>query len=119
LPEFIDPVFAKTSPKHSFSVNENERFGLVFEKTGSIISGIGLAGKFSKFNSFVKDDTAIDQSRNNKVLRHWSVAFVYKFLERKKKVVNCAYCTVKRSEYFLYSVFLFRDRFNIVCIILP
>jgi hypothetical protein len=29
VPEFIDPVFTKTSPKRSFSVIENERFGLV------------------------------------------------------------------------------------------
>ncbi len=41
VPEFIDPVFAKTSPKRSFSVIQNERFGLVFAKTGSIISGTG------------------------------------------------------------------------------
>ncbi len=33
LPEIIDPVFAKTSPKRSFSMTENERFGLVFTKT--------------------------------------------------------------------------------------
>ncbi len=39
VPEFIDPVFVKTSPKRSFSVVQNERFGLVFVKTGSIISG--------------------------------------------------------------------------------
>ncbi len=39
VPESIDPVFAKTSPKRSFSVIRNERFGLVFVKTGSIISG--------------------------------------------------------------------------------
>ncbi len=39
LPEFIDPVFAKTSLKRSFSVIENERFRLVFANTGSIISG--------------------------------------------------------------------------------
>jgi hypothetical protein len=25
VPEFIDPVFAKTSPKTSFSITENER----------------------------------------------------------------------------------------------
>ncbi len=37
--EFIDPVFAKTSPKRSFLMTENERFGLVFAKTGSINSG--------------------------------------------------------------------------------
>jgi hypothetical protein len=42
VPEFIDPVFAKTSPKRSFLVKENERFGLVFAKTGSIISGTDL-----------------------------------------------------------------------------
>ena len=39
VPEFIDPVFAKTSPKRSFSVIEYERFGLVFAKSGSINSG--------------------------------------------------------------------------------
>ncbi len=42
VPEFIDPVSAKTSPKRSFSVIENWRFGLVFAKTGSINSGTGL-----------------------------------------------------------------------------
>jgi hypothetical protein len=39
----MDPVFAKTSPKRSFSVIENECFELVFAKTGSINSGTGLA----------------------------------------------------------------------------
>ncbi len=42
VPEFIDPVFVKTRSKCSFSVMENERFGLVFTKTGSINSGTGL-----------------------------------------------------------------------------
>ena len=32
----------KTSPKCSYSVTENERFGLVFAKTGSINSGTGV-----------------------------------------------------------------------------
>jgi hypothetical protein len=41
VPEFIDPFFAKTSPKRSFSVLENKRFELDFEKTGSINSGSG------------------------------------------------------------------------------
>jgi hypothetical protein len=53
VPVFKDPVFAKTSPKRSFSfieqieqnarflLSENERFGLVFVKTGSINSGAG------------------------------------------------------------------------------
>ncbi len=42
VPEFTDPVFAKTSPKRSFSVIENEPFGLVFVKTWSLNSGIEL-----------------------------------------------------------------------------
>ena len=42
MPEIIDPVFAKASPKRSFSVIENERFGLVFAKTGSINAGTGV-----------------------------------------------------------------------------
>ncbi len=33
VPEIIDPVFAKTSPKRSFSMTEYERFWLVFTKT--------------------------------------------------------------------------------------
>jgi hypothetical protein len=44
VPEFIDPVFAQTSPKRSFLIIENERFGLVSAKTGSKNSGIGLNG---------------------------------------------------------------------------
>jgi hypothetical protein len=41
VPEFIDPVFTKTSPKRSFSLNRKRAFWLVFAKTGSIISGTG------------------------------------------------------------------------------
>ncbi len=43
MPEFIDPVFGKTSPERSFSVMQNERIGLVFPKTGSINSGTRVA----------------------------------------------------------------------------
>ncbi len=42
VPEIIDPVFTKPSPKRSFCMTENERFGLVFTKTGSINSGTGI-----------------------------------------------------------------------------
>ncbi len=42
MPEIIDPVFAKTSPKYSFCMTDNERFRLVFAKTGSINSGTGI-----------------------------------------------------------------------------
>ncbi len=42
MPEIIDPVFAKTSQNARFLLSENERFGLVFVKTGSINSGTGV-----------------------------------------------------------------------------
>jgi hypothetical protein len=42
VPEFIDPVFTKTSPKRSFSLNRKRAFWHVFAKTGSIISVTGL-----------------------------------------------------------------------------
>ncbi len=42
MPEIIDPVFAKTSQNARFLLSENERFGLVFVKTGSINSGTGF-----------------------------------------------------------------------------
>jgi hypothetical protein len=44
VPEIIDPVFAKTSQNARFLLSENERFGLVFVKTGSINSGTGIKG---------------------------------------------------------------------------
>ncbi len=44
LPKFIDPVFAITSPKRSFSITENERFVLIFAKTVSINSGTVQCG---------------------------------------------------------------------------
>jgi len=44
VPEFIDPVFMITSSKRSFSITDNEHFGLVFTKTGSINSGTGELG---------------------------------------------------------------------------
>ncbi len=43
--EFIDPISGKTSRKRSFSMTENEHFGLVFAKTGSINSDTGDWGK--------------------------------------------------------------------------
>ncbi len=42
VPEIIDPVFAKTSQNARFLLIENNRFGLVFVKTGSINSVTGL-----------------------------------------------------------------------------
>jgi hypothetical protein len=42
VPAIIDPVFAKTSQNARFLLSENERFGLVFVKTGSINSGTDI-----------------------------------------------------------------------------
>ncbi len=42
MPEFIDVVFAKTSPKQAVFKIKNERFGLEFAKTGPLNSGKGL-----------------------------------------------------------------------------
>jgi hypothetical protein len=48
VPEFTDPVFAKT-------IIENERFGLVFAKTGSMNSGTGeLQPKMPRLFSILK-----------------------------------------------------------------
>ncbi len=55
MPEFIDPVFPKTSPKRSLLVIENERFGLVLAETGSINSGTR--------------ETGLEVSTENSVLR--------------------------------------------------
>ncbi len=54
VPEIIDPVFAKTSQNARFLLSENERFGLVFVKTGSINSGTENGN--SK-DGMIKDDS--------------------------------------------------------------
>jgi hypothetical protein len=54
VPEFIDPVFAKTSPKRSFSMSENQRSELVFAKTGPINSGTGAGAHRKKSQTFKK-----------------------------------------------------------------
>ncbi len=58
VPEFVDPVFVKTSPKRSFSMTENKRFGLVFAKTGSINSGSGL-GAFTFRLHFIHNNMIV------------------------------------------------------------
>ncbi len=54
VPEIIDPVFAKTSQNARFLLSENERFGLVFVKTGSINSGTDVDSKQSFEEGFCK-----------------------------------------------------------------
>jgi hypothetical protein len=57
VPEFIDPDFAKTSPKCSFSITKNERFGLVFAKTGHINSGTDCIGLKLLFYISIKSNS--------------------------------------------------------------
>jgi hypothetical protein len=59
VPEIIDPVFAKTSQNARFLLSENERFGLVFVKTGSINSGT----VFTKFTYTRKQQTKAERHR--------------------------------------------------------
>ena len=58
MPEFIDPVSTKTSPKRSFSLNRKRAFWLVFAKTGSIISGTDWGVVF-KYCNCVEDEISM------------------------------------------------------------
>ncbi len=80
MPEFIDPVFAKTSPKSSFLVIQNERFGLVFTKTGSINSGTGGRGMEDKRSGVNSGDNRMEgkgkmDGRKNKGNKQWRKFF--------------------------------------------
>jgi hypothetical protein len=68
LPEFIDPVFAKASQNARFLLSENERFGLVFVKTGSINSGSSFGLVFAKTGSIKSGNTVANNQfpDNNK-----------------------------------------------------
>jgi hypothetical protein len=55
VPEFLDPVFTKTSPKRSFSLNRKRAFWLVFAKTGSIISGTDIHKNRTFYGSIVQE----------------------------------------------------------------
>jgi hypothetical protein len=59
--EIIDPVFAKTSPKRSFSMTEYERIGLVFTKTRVYKFGHSFRGNKPKTLVF---------STSNRVVKH-------------------------------------------------
>jgi hypothetical protein len=95
VPEFIDPEFAKTSPKRSFSVIENERFGLVFAKTGSIISGTG---------HWTVATSALAVKRSN----HSAIDILYKYLythHLHHANVDCSPLLKLNIELNLHSLF--------------
>ncbi len=63
MPEFIDPVFVKTSPKRWFSMTKNERFRLVFVKTGSINSEHQIM--VNTIPDMVDEENRCEQERGN------------------------------------------------------
>ncbi len=67
MPEVIDPVFTKTSPKRSFSLNRKRAFWLVFAKTGSIISGTGW--RWRRYSTY---STYPGVTLNDKRLHTWN-----------------------------------------------
>ncbi len=73
VPEIKDPVFAKTSPKRSFSITKYERFGFVFTKT--------RVYKFGHRESLLSDISAGDRKIANLFLT------VYE-LEHRIKIVT-------------------------------
>jgi hypothetical protein len=66
VPEIIDPVFTKTSQNARFLLSENERFGLVFVKTGSISSGTDNCSfrKYLWMSEYIKEKTDHDRYGN-------------------------------------------------------
>ncbi len=90
MPEFIDLLFLKTSPKRSFLVIENERFGLVFAKTGSINSGIGLG----KVNLLLKKKHCCK-------LHHLTLVFVVK--QNEKLRTDIYLLSIQRGTYGRYG----------------
>ncbi len=61
VPEFIDPVITKTSPKLLFSVIEKKLFGLVFAKSRSIIWGTDTAGRqWSTTGKYFQHDSGVN-----------------------------------------------------------
>jgi hypothetical protein len=65
VPEIIDPVFVKTSQNDRFLLSENERFGLVFVKTGSINSGNAETIKSHTFLFHINVENNENETSNN------------------------------------------------------
>jgi hypothetical protein len=63
-PEIIDPAFAKANPKRSFSIIENECFGLVVAKTGSINSGTLLFYSAFQWLGYESNEVLYENSFN-------------------------------------------------------
>jgi hypothetical protein len=81
VPEFIDPVFTKTSPKRSFSLNRKRAFWLVFMKTGSIISGTDFENLVLRQDTLMAAmvDTNIVDFRSFSEIINWFSEIVFQF----------------------------------------
>jgi hypothetical protein len=105
MPEFIDPIFAKECSKHSFSMTENERFGLVFAKTGSINSGTEL---FSSTTFRVLNFLSFgDINRYFSLIRS---GYSCCFWNRECKKICCIFRKTESSSTYLES--LMREKNN-------
>jgi hypothetical protein len=109
VPEIIDPVFAKTSQNARFLLSENERFGLVFVKTGSINSGTENKKASprvqetwqTRASTFPVVDIGTPRGRNKKALKPsvlvsqpWHSLYVQTFFIRKKVSRNKIYTNI-------------------------
>jgi hypothetical protein len=112
VPGFIDLVFTKTSPKRWFSITENERFGLVFVKTGSINSGTRRSYSvienerievvFAKTGSIISSTSFHENKPKTLVFSHTKRAFWACF--RENWVYN--FGTVYACVYVLASIYV-------------
>jgi hypothetical protein len=91
VPEIIDPVFAKTSQYARFLLSENERFGLVFVKTGSINSGTVPRRRFQ---------LVLDEIRLGVVSKYWNC------VEEEISMFSCP-----KSDHIRWQVFTKSEEF--------
>jgi hypothetical protein len=105
VPEIIDPVFAKTSQNARFLLSENERFGLVFVKTGSINSGTGRF--FSKIRfwcspSGIEDDSS---AQSPGIVKIWTENYlICIFLRWYLDSIRLHVKLLSRSKTFFYCL---------------
>ncbi len=93
-----DPVFVKTSQNARFLLSENERFGLVFVKTGSINSGTDV------FNL-----RSFDLSRGLGLPPLYSVSFssMYRNSQHRSLIA------ISQNKAFSHSLFYTRDTVHV------
>jgi hypothetical protein len=99
VPEFIDPVFTKTSPKRSFSLHRKRAFWLVFAKTGSIISGTGLIHLSNVWAEEATDRTSAELSQAEFIAQYFFLYFLclqHQYTGARWLVAPMYWCITKR-----------------------